>query len=85
MRQRKSYDNMFQAIRALTVQKILKISILSQNSCKMEAFSRFLSYALIQIVLQEQDTTIYIAYHHLYNSKHFISMKFVCLLLNSKR
>ena len=31
MRQIKSYDDMFQAIRALTVQKILKIRILSQK------------------------------------------------------
>ena len=42
MRQIKSYDDMFQAIRALTVHKILKIRILSQNSCKLKAFSRFL-------------------------------------------
>ena len=47
MRQIKSYDDMFQAIRALTVQEILKIRILSQNSCKMKSFSRFLLNALI--------------------------------------
>ena len=40
--QQKSYDDMFQAIRALNVQKVLKIRILSQNSCKMKPFSRFL-------------------------------------------
>ena len=34
----KSYDDMFQAIRALTVRKILKIRIFPQNSCKMKAF-----------------------------------------------
>ena len=53
MRQIKSYDDMFQA-EALTVQKILKIRTLSQKSCKMKAFSRFLSNALIQIVCQEK-------------------------------
>ena len=31
MRQIKSYDDMFQAIKTLTVQNILKISILCQN------------------------------------------------------
>ena len=43
----KSYDDMFQAIRAVTVQKILKKRILSKNSCKMKALSHFLSNALI--------------------------------------
>ena len=47
IRQIKSYDDMFQDIRALTVQKILKIRILSQNYCQTKIFSRFLSYALI--------------------------------------
>ena len=72
------------AIRALTVQKILKIRILSRNSCKMKSLSRFLSNALIQIVLQEKIQP-YIGWHHLYGLKHFISKKSVCLLLNSKR
>ena len=84
MRQIKSYGDMFQAIRAFIVQKILKVGILSQNSCKMKAFSRFLSNALIKTVLQE-DTTIYIAWHHSYRLKHSISKKIVCLVLNSKR
>ena len=43
----KSSDDVLQFIRALTVQKILKIRILRQNSCKMKAFSRFLSDAYI--------------------------------------
>ena len=47
MLQVKSYDGMFQAIRVLTVQKILKIRILSQNSWKMKILSRFLLHALI--------------------------------------
>ena len=47
MHQIKSYDGMFQAIRVLSIQEILKIRILTQNSCKMKAFSRFLSNALI--------------------------------------
>ena len=42
----KSYDDMFQAIRALTIQKILKIRILSQHSCKMKVIPHFLSDAL---------------------------------------
>ena len=45
----KSHADMFQAIRGLTVQKILKIRIPSQNSCKMKAFSRFLSKSFIQL------------------------------------
>ena len=41
MRQIKSYDDMFQAIRALTVQKILKIRILSQKFLQNESFFSF--------------------------------------------
>ena len=37
----KSYDGMFQAIRALTVQKILKIRILSQKFVQNESFFSF--------------------------------------------
>ena len=37
----KSYHDMFQAIRALTVQKILKIRILSQKFFKNESFFSF--------------------------------------------
>ena len=47
MRQIKSYDDMFQAVRVLSVQKILKIRMLNKNSCKMKDFPRFLSNALI--------------------------------------
>ena len=47
MRQIKSYDDMFQAIRTLTVQKILKIRISRQNFLQNEGFSSFLSNALI--------------------------------------
>ena len=47
MRQIKSFDDMFQAIRALAVQKILKIRILSKNSCKIKTLSCFLSHAFI--------------------------------------
>ena len=54
MWQIKSYNDMFQAIRALTVQNIIKIRILSPNSSKMKAFSRFVSNALIKIVFQEK-------------------------------
>ena len=41
MRQMKSYDDMFKAIRALTVQKILKIRILSQKFVQNEIFFLF--------------------------------------------
>ena len=37
----KSYDDMFQAIRALTVQKIFKIKILSQNFLQNETLFSF--------------------------------------------
>ena len=47
MRQVKSYDDMFHVIRALTVEKILKIRILSEKVLQNESFSRFLSNALI--------------------------------------
>ena len=47
MRQVKSYDGMFHAIRALTVQKSLKIRISSQNYWKTKILSRFLLHALI--------------------------------------
>ena len=36
MQQIKKYDNMFQAIRALTFHKSLKTKILVQNSCKVK-------------------------------------------------
>ena len=38
MRQIKSYDDTFQAVRALTVQKILKIRISSQKFLQNESF-----------------------------------------------
>ena len=41
MRQIKSYDDMFQAISALTVQKILKIRILSKKFLQNEGFFSF--------------------------------------------
>ena len=43
----KSYHDMFQAVRALTVQNILKIRISSQKFLENESFSRFLRNALI--------------------------------------
>ena len=41
MRQIKSYDDRFQAIRALTIEKILKIGILSQKFSQNESFFSF--------------------------------------------
>ena len=54
MRQIKSYDDMFQAIRALKVQNILEIKILGKRFLKNESFFCFLSNALIYVVLQEK-------------------------------
>ena len=54
VRQIKSYDDMIQAIRASTVQEILKIRIVSQKLLQNESFSRFFSNALILIVFQEK-------------------------------
>ena len=45
---------MFQAIRALTGQKNSQNKNLNKNSCKTKVFSRFLSNALIETVLQEK-------------------------------
>ena len=47
MRQIKSYDDMFRAIRAVIIQKILKIRISSTKFLQNESFPRFLSDALI--------------------------------------
>ena len=41
MRQIKCYDDMFQAMKALTVQKILKIRILSKKFLQNESFISF--------------------------------------------
>ena len=54
MRQIKSYDDMFQAIRALIVRKFLKIRILSQKFLQNKSFLHFLSNALIFIVVHEK-------------------------------
>ena len=85
MQQMKSYDDMFQAIRALTVQKILKIRILSQTFLQNERFSRFLPNALMYIVLQEkiQPYTLHSIVRTALNI--LFQRKFVCRLLNSKR
>ena len=41
MQQIKSFDDIFQAIRALTIQKILKMRILSQKFLQNESFFSF--------------------------------------------
>ena len=51
MWQIKNYDDMFQAIRALIVKKILEIRIFSKKFLQNGSFSRFLSNVLIQIIL----------------------------------
>ena len=68
--------------KGLTVQKILKIGILSQNFLQNE---RFPLKCFDLNCNPRKDITIYIAYHHSYSSKNFISKEIVCLLLNSKR
>ena len=47
MQQIESYDGMFQAIRALTIHKILKTRILSKRFLQNESLSPLLSNALI--------------------------------------
>ena len=78
MRQIKSYGDMFQTIRALTVQNILKIRILSQKFFQNESFLPFCLKCFDLNCTSRKDTTIYIAWHHWYSSKHFISTKIVC-------
>ena len=85
MGQIKSYADMFDAIRGLTVRKILKIRISSQKLLKNESFFSFSLKRFDLNCIPRKDTTTKIAWHHLYSSKQFILMKIVCLLLNSKR
>ena len=76
---------MFQAMRGLTIKKILKIRISSQKFLQNESsFSLSLKRFDLNCI-PTKDTTIEIAWHHSYSSKHFISKKIVCLRLNSKR
>ena len=81
MRQIKSYADMFQAIRGVTIQKILKIRISSQKFLQNESFLRFSLKRFDLNCIPRKDTTIKIAWHHSYSSKHFISKKIICLLL----
>ena len=85
MWQMKSYDDVFEVIKALTVQKILKIRILSQRFFQNERFFSFSLKYFGSNCTPRKDTTIYIACGHSYSSKHFISKKIVCLLIDSKR
>ena len=81
----KSYDGMFQAIRALTIQKILKIRILCHKFFQNEGLFLFSLKFFDLNCAPRKDTTIHIAWHHLYSSKHFVYKKITCLPLNSKR
>ena len=67
MRQIKSYDDMFQAIRALTVQKILKIRISSKNFLRNESFSRFLSNLLFKLYSKKR-------YNHIHSIPSFVQL-----------
>ena len=60
----KSYDDMFQAVRALTVQKILKIRILSQKFLQNESFFSFSLKCFDLNCTPRKDRTIYLAWHH---------------------
>ena len=77
---------MLQAIRALTVQKILKIRISSQKFLQNESFFSFsLKYFDLNCALRKDTTIKSHGTYHSYSSKHFISKKIVCLVLNSNR
>ena len=80
MWQIKSYDDMFQAIKALTVRKILKIRIVSKKFLQNESFFSFSLKCFDLNCTPRKDTTIYNVWHHSYSSKHFILKKIVCLL-----
>ena len=84
MRQIKSYDDIFQAIKGLTVQKLLKIIILIQKLLQNKSFLSFSLKCFDLNCTPRKETAIYIAWQYSYSSKHFISKKIVCLLLNSK-
>ena len=85
MRQMKSYADMFQAIKGFTVQKILKIRISSKKFLQNESFFSFSLKRFDLNRIPRKDTSRKIALHYLYSSRHFISKKIVCRLLNSKR
>ena len=57
----KSYDDMFQAIRALTVQKILNIRILSKKFLQNESFFSFSLKCFDLNCTPRKGKTIYIA------------------------
>ena len=84
MRQIKSYGDMFQAIRALNVQTILKIRILSQQFLQSESFFSCSLKCFDLNCTPRKATTMYIAWHHSYSSKHFILKEIACFLLNAK-
>ena len=85
MRQIKSYDDMIHAIRALSVQNILKIRILNRKFLQNESFFSFSVECFDLNCTQRKDRTIHIVWHHSYSSRRFISTQIFFLLLNSKR
>ena len=64
MRQMKSYDEMFQAIKALTVHVILKTIILSEEFLQSESIFSFPLKCFDLNCTPRIDTTVYIAEHH---------------------
>ena len=66
MLQIKNYDDMFQAIRALTVQKILTIRIFSQKSCKMKAF--LVSLKCLDLIAPQK------GYSHIHRMTSFVQL-----------
>ena len=59
MQQMTSYDDMFQALRVLTVKKILKIRILSKKFLQNESFFSFSLKCFDFNCTPRKDTTIY--------------------------
>ena len=72
MWQIKSYNDMIQAIRALTIQKIFEIRIVSQKFLQNETFFSFsLKYFDLNCI-PRKDTKVYIECHHSYSPNHFL-------------
>ena len=67
----------FQAITPLTVQENMN---LASKFLQNESFFSFFLKWLNLNCTPKKDATIYIAWHHSFSCKHFISKKIVCFL-----
>ena len=83
MLQIKCYDDIFQAIRALTVKKIPKIRISSQKFLQNESFLLF-SLKGFDLNCTPEKIQPYTSHTIIGTAKHSISKETVCLLSNSK-